>query len=76
MGRVKLTVNASGEWSLQDGANIRPVLLLPHRSFWMTGFAGISLQQTDNRAMVLWFWRHEQKPGHWRRARVRFDHTV
>ncbi|MCP3999760.1 MAG: hypothetical protein GY727_02500 [Gammaproteobacteria bacterium] len=76
---MQLSVNASGEWSIQDGASSRPVLLLQHQSVWMASFAGISLQQTHYPAwssMVLWFWRSEQKPGHWRRARVRFTHAV
>ena len=74
--RFRLTVNAAGEWYLHDGADSLPVLLLPHRSYWTTRFAGISLQQLDCKPIVLWFKATEQPLGSWRRARVRIIHPL
>ena len=74
MCRFQLGVNANGDWSLWDEGCSRPVLLLPHRSFWAASFAALSLQQTDSKVVILWFWRTDQNSGVWRRARVRFAH--
>jgi hypothetical protein len=74
--RFQLSVNSNGAWSLWDEASSRPVLLLRHRSLWVTSFAAISLQQADSSVVVLYFWRKDQKPWVWRRARVHFAHGV
>jgi len=74
--RFRLAVNAAGEWYLADGDDSLPVLLLPHRSYWSTRFAGLSLQQPDCKPIVLWFKSAEQQLGAWRRARVRINHPM
>jgi hypothetical protein len=74
--RSKLSVDANGQWSVWGEAAFQPVLLLPHRSFWTRSFAALSLQYADSKVVVLCFWRKDQLPDVWRRARVRFTHGI
>jgi hypothetical protein len=72
--RHRLALGPKGFRLLGSGNSRLRVLWLPHRSYWTTRFAAISLRQADSKLRVLWFLRCEQVPDAWRRASVFLEH--
>ena len=79
-GRIKLCraclIMSSGRsWYVESSDGRAAVLLLRHKSFWWSGFAGITLQTGDSKRRVLWFFRRRgdgRCAAAWRRMRVHF----
>lgn len=70
-----LVLTADRSWYLESSEGRAAVVLLRHKSFWWSGFAGITLQTGDNKCRILWFIRRRADGSdavNWRRMRVHF----
>ena len=67
---VSLGVNSAGEWYGRTLRGPQPVLLLPNKSVWLKGFAGVTVIGDDGCTAVLWFLRRKCDAVAWRRLRA------
>jgi hypothetical protein len=76
--RYRLALGPQGFCLLGNRNSRLCMVWLPHRSYWTTRIAAISLRQTiahsNAKLRVLWFLRGEQAPDGWRRASVLLGH--